>query len=301
MNKLLSNIFYPERNANRARFDFPFFRNKEIQNEIERQGYSVQPLLDNSDVVQLNHDFFQLLKMLDKPLPETHWTSGRVDDVRIRSFARRCIDKILPQRLEIYFDNASADFIGGIFLAKRPSPISELTSHQDSSHTDETKYPAVYAWVALVDTDINTGAMHVLKGSHLWGNRFRSLNIPWLYDGMQHLIFQNLTPIPMKAGEVLFFDSATIHHSSSNMGSDIRTAINYFIKPREALFLHHYKDENTLTGKIEVYNVDIDFFYNFDFMQRPPCPPYSKLDDETYDVTSLGEEEMIELIKRYSL
>ncbi|MBK8706658.1 MAG: hypothetical protein IPN33_25815 [Saprospiraceae bacterium] len=79
------------------------------------------------------------------PLPDTHWTSGRVNDVAVRNFARQSIDRILPQRLQQYFDPATTDFVGGIFLAKKPSPVSELSAHQDSSHTDETKYPAVYA------------------------------------------------------------------------------------------------------------------------------------------------------------
>ncbi|MGK4495636.1 hypothetical protein ACSLVN_27895, partial [Klebsiella pneumoniae] len=47
----------------------------------------------------------------------------------------------------------------------------------------------------------------------------------------------------------------------------------------------------TPSGKVEVYNVDLDFFYNHDFMQRPPCPPYKKL----------GTENMIEKINPESL
>jgi hypothetical protein len=295
MTSLFRKLFPAKQDANLARFDYPFFRDRKIQDEIARHGYSVQPLLSSSDVAQLNKDFYQLLDMLGEPLPDKHWTSGRVEDVRIRNFARESIEKILPERLETYFDSSATDFIGGIFLAKKPSPVSELTSHQDSSHTDETKYPAVYAWVALVDTSEENGAMHIMRGSHLWGNKFRSLNVPWLYSGMQSLIFPHLTRVPMKAGEVLFFDSAAIHHSSNNMSNEIRTAINYFIKPKEAMFLHHFIDEKTPAEKVEVYNVDIDFFYNCDYMQRPPCPPYKKLGEETA-AEKVNEEKLKKLI-----
>lgn len=297
MRNLFRKLFAAKQEANLARFNYPFFRDRKIQDEIALQGYSVQPLLSSSDVTQLNKDFYKLLDMLGEPLPDKHWTSGRVEDVRIRNFARERIEKILPERLEQYFDASVTDFIGGIFLAKKPSPISELTSHQDSSHTDETKYPSVYAWVALVDTNEKNGAIHIMKGSHLWGNRYRSLNIPWLYSGMQSLIFPYLTLLPMKAGEVLFFDSAAIHHSSNNMSDEIRTAVNYFIKPKEALFLHHFIDEKTPAGKVEVYNVDVDFFYNCDFMQRPPCPPYKKIGEEK-TVEKMGEEKIKKLIAR---
>ncbi len=282
-----------------ARFKVPFFKNPHIQSEIARQGYSVQPLLNAEDVKQLSSDFFTLLDTMGQPLPDTHWTSGRVEDVKVRNFARLAIENIVPLRLQQYFSTEVVDFIGGIFLAKKPSPISELTAHQDSSHTDENEFPAVYAWIALTDTTEQTGAMHVLPGSHLWGNKYRSLNVPWLYAGFERLMQPYLKPVPMKAGEVLFFDSAAIHYSSNNMGQNIRPAINYFIKPKQALFLHHYINNETAAGKVEVYNVDIDFFYNCDFMQRPPSPPYSRKADEDYNLQKPDEEELLALIKKY--
>jgi hypothetical protein len=256
------------------RFAYPFFKDRELQREIAGNGYAVRSLLTTDQVSQLRADFFELLELMGEPLPDKHWTSGRVTDTKVRNFARTAIDRIVPKALEQYFEPRGVDFIGGIFLAKKPSPVSELSAHQDSSHTDELRYPAVYAWIALTDTTVQNGAMHVLPGSHLWGNRFRSLNVPWAYSGMEEKMTPYLKPVPMKAGEVLFFDSAAIHYSSNNNGTEIRPAINYFIKPKEALFLHHYIDEQTPEGKVEVYNVDIDFFYNCDFMQRPPCPPY---------------------------
>ena len=129
--------------------------------------------------------------------------------------------------------------------------------------------------------------MHILPGSHLWGNRFRSLNVPWLYEGLQDKMFPLLKPVPMKAGEVLFFDSASIHYSTDNTGNEIRPAINFYIKPKGAMFLHHFMDQKTPTGKVEIFNVDIDFFYNHDFMQRPPSPPYSFVGYEEYDKEKL--------------
>ena len=285
--------------AEGKRFDFPFFKDNSIQQQIASNGYSVQPLLSADEVVQLNQDFKKLLELMNEPLPDKHWTSGRVEDITLRNFARQAIDRIVPQALERYFDPERTDMIGGIFLAKKPSPISELSAHQDSSHTDERIYPAVYAWVALCDTTLSNGAMHVLPGSHLWGNRHRSLNVPWLFAGMEKSMAPYLTALPMKAGEVLFFDSAAIHYSSNNMSSEIRPALNFFVKPKDAPFLHHYIDEQTPEKKVEVYNVDIDFFYNYDFMQRPPCPPYRKLGIESR-IESISPETLEKLMKSFN-
>lgn len=270
--------------ASAARFDYPFFKNSDIQAEIAINGFSVQPLLNETEVQQLKDDFYNLLDLLKQPLPDTHWSSGRVNDVSLRNFARQSIDAVVPGKLQRYFDTETTDFVGGIYLAKRSSAKSELTAHQDSSHTDETKFPAVYAWVPLVDTTVRNGAMHILPGSQLWGNRYRSLNVPWLFSGLESIMQPHLWPVEMKAGDVLFFDSAAIHYSSNNMESTTRPAINYFVKPKEALFLHHFIAENTPKGDIEVYNVDIDFFYNYDFLQRPPCPPYFQLPNEKYNL-----------------
>ena len=259
------------------RFNFPFFRDPALQEELALQGFAIRDLLGEDDILQLRMEFESLISLLPEGLPDTHWTSGRVNDPVFRGLARKAIDAVMPRRLESYFNPESTDFVGGIFLAKKPSPQSELYPHQDSSHTDESRYPAVYAWVPLVDTTLETGAMHILPGSHLWGNRFRSLNIPWKFDGLQPAMFSYLHACHMKAGQVLFFDSAAVHYSSNNMGTNNRPALNYFIKPSEALFLHHFTDEKTPAGMVEVFNVDIDFFYNCDFMQRPPCPPYRSL------------------------
>lgn len=270
-----------------VRYDCPFFLESSIQREIAKNGYAVRPLLNESDLKSLNENFEKLLNMLGEPLPETHWSSGRIGDVEIRNFARNAINNILPMRLTRFFDKKTTDFVGGIYVAKKPSATSKLTAHQDSSHTDETMYPAVYAWIPLVDTTVKNGAMHVIPGSHLWGNRYRSLNIPWLFSGLEEQLQPYLKAIPMKAGEVLFFDSATIHFSSDNLSHAIRPAVNYFIKPKCAMFLHHYIDEKTPLNKVEVFNVDIDFFYNFDFEKRPPCPPYTFLRYEEYDTKAL--------------
>jgi hypothetical protein len=108
-----------------------------------------------------------------------------------------------------------------------------------------------------------------------------------------------LKPIYMKAGEVLFFDSAAIHYSSNNLSKEIRPAINYFVKPKQALFLHHFKDEKTPVGQVEVYNVDIDFFYNCDFMEKPPLP-YVYLGNVEWALEKPSEQQLVKMCRQYA-
>lgn len=265
-----------------SRFDFPFYKDNQLKEEIKKSGFAVRQLLNPLQVEYLKNGFLDLLKKIENGLPPTHWTSGRLDDPVLRNLARKKIEDIVPSALLKYFEEATTTFVGGIYLAKAPSKISELSAHQDSSHTDESKYPAVYAWIPLVDTWSENGGMYVIKGSHLLGNRIRSLNVPWLYDGLQSDLIKLLEPIRVKAGEVLFFDSALVHFSSNNLTNEIRPAVNYYIKPSQASFIHYYLDNESPPGKVEVYKVDVDFFYSYDFMKRPPCPPYSFCGFEEY-------------------
>jgi hypothetical protein len=74
----------------------------------------------------------------------------------------------------------------------------------------------------------------------------------------------------MKKGDVCFFEGALIHSSPPNQTTEVRVAVNYFVKPLDKPFLHYFIDADTPSGKSEVYAVDIDFFYSEDFESRPP-------------------------------
>jgi hypothetical protein len=136
---------------------------------------------------------------------------------------------------------------------------------------DESKFFSVYAWIPLSDTNLTNGALHVLPGSHLIGNRHRSLNVPWAFSGMENELSSHMMPVEMKVGQVCFFEGALIHSSPPNLSDEVRVAVNYVIRPSASTFLHHFVDEKTPEGMVEVYGVTIDFFYNEDFEARPPA------------------------------
>ena len=220
------------------RYGINFFLDKDFQSELAKKGYAIGPLLTPEDVAQLKSDFEEFQKQVPGGIPVQFWPSGRAADPKIRNFARDAIERMVPKRLTQYFNPEVADFVGGTFLIKPPGPKTDLWPHQDSSHVDESQSFSVYAWIPLVDTEVHNGALHVLPGSHLFGNRHRSLNVPWEYEGLQNIMFKYLVPLPMKAGQVCFFDSATIHYSPDNLSDDFRVAVNYFVKPLAEPFLH---------------------------------------------------------------
>ncbi|MCB9234557.1 MAG: phytanoyl-CoA dioxygenase family protein [Bacteroidia bacterium] len=280
------------------RYSFPLFRDADLQNHLARHGYAVAPMLSPAEIGQLTRDARELISLLPEGPPTQFWPSGRAKDPAIRNFAAQAIEKIIPARLAEFFDPEIAEFMGGTFLVKPPGPESELWPHQDSSHVDESKIFAVYAWITLCDTQPENGALHVIPGSHLLGNAHRSLNVPWAFKGLEKTMLQLVKPLNMKAGEVCFFDSATIHYSSVNTSDDYRFALNYFVKPCISPFVHCYMDAQTPPGKVELFSVDIDFFHSGKFEERPPAR-YPLIEMQDHRPPKFSEEEFIKVLSRY--
>src|SRR6516225_7021225 len=101
--------------------------------------------------------------------------------------------------------------------------------HQDmgvvNSEADETKMISV--WVAVLDATVENGCLQVVPGSHRGelaihcnydeGKRqYFQLNIP------DPLVPSNQRPIPMKAGDALFFHKKLMHSSLPNKTEGIR-------------------------------------------------------------------------------
>lgn len=251
------------------KYETPLFKDMSIQQEIAQNGFAVRNLLSDEQISALKSDFQEILQHPDNEITGLFWNSGRAKSVEVRNLAKRSIDQHIKPYLQDLFLPNKMDLMGGVFVAKPVSNQSELNPHQDSSHVEEDKFMSVYAWTTLTDVSVQNGALHVVPGSHRFGNSQRSLNVPWQLDPFVKTLWKYAIPVPMKAGQVLFFDSATIHCSPPNNGKELRLAVNFFIKPSEARFLHYYQDELTPEGMVEKFHVDMDFFYNKDFQQRP--------------------------------
>ena len=254
------------------------FINKEITAQIEKNGFVVKPLLEQPDLISLQQSFKALKKKANNSIKKTFWPSGRHEDPLVRNFAKQEIEKVVPKRLEQFIDLEKTDLIGGTFLVKPPSRKSALNPHQDSSHVDERNGFSVYAWIPLQDVTKWNGRFHYLPHSHTWGIHQRSLSVPWPLKENANDLWKFMKPIPMRAGEVLFFHSALIHSSPANFSFKTRLAVNYYLHPKGTPFCHFYKDEQTPLDKVEMFEVTPDFFYSEDFESRPDSSKYKLLD-----------------------
>ena len=263
-----------------SRFNESLFKNSTVQEGFALNGFVVRPCLTPVEVKTLMNSYHKLHSMLPNGLPETFCPSGRFSEPELRNFARTSIESVVPSRLCSFFIEDRVSLMGGTFLIKPPGPNTALSPHQDSAHVDESVSFSVYAWIPLVDTTIENGAFHVLPASHLWGNKHRSLNVPWCFSGYEAELLKLSVPVTVKSGEVCFFEGALVHSSPPNLSEQTRVALNYFIKPASQHFLHHFVDGDTPEGKVEVYGVDIDFFYSEDFESRPRKSLFLRYEDK---------------------
>jgi ectoine hydroxylase-related dioxygenase (phytanoyl-CoA dioxygenase family) len=107
--------------------------------------------------------------------------------------------------------------------------------HQDNFYLKAQPGTCIAAWMALDDCDEANGCMQIVPGSHMWpllcttkadtSVSFTDVTVP-LPPG------QEVRPVLMRAGDVLFFNGALVHGSFPNTTADRfrRALIGHYIE-----------------------------------------------------------------------
>ena len=99
----------------------------------------------------------------------------------------------------------------------------------------------ITAWIALDDADEQNGCMHMVQGSHFWGNHIEFLESLPSFDSMPHQfngheIKTKTCPVP--SGHVHYHHSLTWHGSPANPTP----------RPRRAIALHFMNEQTLFHG-----------------------------------------------------
>lgn len=241
-----------------------------LEDEIKKKGYAIISLLPLDKITDLNNDSNILLNSIDNNLlVDTFLSAGRIDSIETRNASSLSLKKNIVPFIENIFCKEEAEIVSGVHLFKSPGNSSSLNPHQDSSLIDERNHISYYVWVPFQETNEENGTLSVIPGSHKLSIYQRSLNIPWSLEEYGKILWKFMIPININLGEAVIFHSALIHGSSSNKTSSMRIAANFFIKPKDALYLHYYTDAESNFNKIEVYSVTPEFYLSCDIMKRP--------------------------------
>jgi phytanoyl-CoA hydroxylase len=112
-------------------------------------------------------------------------------------------------------------------LSKPPFIGSEKPWHQDNAYFNWLPLEKVAtAWIALDDTTIENGCMHVLPGGHTLGalKHHHTIDCEILPDRIEK---ERAVPVEIKAGGVMYFSAMLPHQTPPNHTADRRRALQF--------------------------------------------------------------------------
>ncbi len=155
------------------------------------------------------------------------------------------------------------------YSVKPPSSGSELGPHQDFSIVDEESATSLYVWIPLCDTDEVNGTLHVVPGSHRFGNAIRSRHVPAVFDEVLDQVAEAAVRLDCRAGELIVMVSGVIHFSPPNRSTDLRLAAHGIVTPEAVPLVFYFADETTPAGKVECYELGMERYIEQIHRGRP--------------------------------
>lgn len=179
------------------------------------------------------------------------------------------------------------DFFSASFVNKKPNKKFLIAAHQDFTYCDENQAPSFMAWIPLVDTTIENGAIGFIPKSHLFYNYKRAFPFPLSYSPIvlnEIELMKYLEIQEMNKGEIVFFYNKTVHGSFPNYTNKIRYAMNIsFIKKGHQPELY-IKDPSQSKATIIKYKADSNFLIQYNNPRILEMYKNGKIEIENYPV-----------------
>jgi hypothetical protein len=197
------------------------------------------------------------------------------------------IKQALQRSAHLLFNNCR--LLGGSYIAKPSGEYGLLQPHQDWNIVYENYFRSFNIWLPLVDLNKENGTIQVLPQSHLWLKGYRHSSIPCAFQNVHHLVWENLQPLYMKAGEALIYDHALLHASGINTSNDLRIACACGVIPSEAEMKFYWNNN----GIVEEYESSAEFFMKENIFSEPKG--LKKIQDLQYDFHQINETEFYKI------
>ena len=242
-------------------FTFPkmlkVFRDDELQNSFEKNGFAVVPFYTSEEVKELTELYYRLHPKDEKGF----FPSTFSKDKNYRTVADEEIRRICERAMNFYLQDYKT--ICGSFIVKSPGPESAMCVHQDMTLVDESKFTGINIWVPLIDLTKTNGSIQVLRGSHRFYPTYRGSTIPGIYDEVSEQIKPHLETLFLKAGEAVFFDQSIIHYSDANLSDSVRIVTNTYFTHQDAAFRTAYWNKD-FGNKVELFDQEDSFMTDFE-------------------------------------
>jgi hypothetical protein len=250
---------------------------------LDRDGYAViDDFLTPADIEQL----FEVFRAYDSPVHRLPFaTSMHSGDFTYRAAVDRAMKGVLEPRVQSVFPGYRLCFTN--FLVKEPhrGDAGTVEVHQDPSLLDETRHQSLSIWAPLLDTDVATGCLHVVPGSHRFNRAPRPSGGLSPYRSLDPVFQRMLQPVPIRAGSALIHSQMLFHGSPPNRGTMPRVVAGGFCVPSEAQLYCYYRDP-TSPDKLEVFEIDDLFYTRHQYGTRPQGVPHVRTIDYWYEPIS---------------
>jgi len=235
------------------------FKDKSNEEQFQRDGYLVMPLLSESEVKKL-HDFY-----LQYNIRESHYQNNTAEFSILHSERENrkaifdIITGIMLPKLKSIVDNYQPLIAN--FICKDPGK-GQVPVHQNWAVVDEKKYSSISIWCPLIDVNEVNGTLEFVPGSHKYFRGIRGSKGNVTFTHIEKFIRDNyLVKVPVKAGDCIVLDDSIIHFSDVNRSEKIRLSTQLIMYPKEATPLHHTFVEEGSKMVCETFHADASYYW----------------------------------------
>lgn len=301
MNDLLQRIFYKRVSAKQNRnFNLQLLKSDEEHRQLLKNGFvHFKGIFTENEVNQLLGIYKHMNGDVSFEKTDYYVNSVSFKSRDLKKITRESVTEIVKPALHRFLKDERLRFPISVGYCINPAlSTSGSRPHQDPNLVDENRSYSLVLWISLSNTTVENGCLHVLKGSHLWGNHLRSnFHVKWKFDNyVDDILWKNMTPVQTGIGDVICFDPALIHGSTPNRTNEERLAIQISTIPKDQNLITVIEERKGIFDYAKSFNIDEDYFTEENVCNSPSDKyPVIKEEKINYYYT---KEDILELINK---
>jgi ectoine hydroxylase-related dioxygenase (phytanoyl-CoA dioxygenase family) len=264
-------------------------QDRALDRQFQRDGYVVVRALSDEQVAAA----LDVFERIDSGIDAGYYASIHSKD---QTYKQR-VDAALRDIVWSSCDEVLADHqcLIAAMMVKPPTGSTVVPLHQDWNTIDETHGGGLTCWMPLTPITELEGLMRVLPGSHRYMDGLRgSPGFPAPFQEISEQICDELmVDVHVGVGDVMVMDGRVLHTTGQNRSGRNRVAAYLNAIPADAQPVHYYRTED---GRVEGYEVDLDFFTSFNIGDKPWGRVFTEIDH--YEVEPLTMDELLRRQRR---
>ena len=258
----------------------PIFRNRDLNFRLFEEGFITLQFLTSEEINKLKEIFWKCHSQdeVEGLYVSAHYKSGEQSQLMSDE-----IQQVFKRAIDEHIENGVT--LGGTFITKPSNQTEPLQPHQDWSIVDESRFRSFTIWVPLDDVNDENGCMYVLPKSHEYARGYRHVTIPSIFGQIYDVVWGQMIPVHLKAGEAIIFDHALGHASKPNRSDKIRIAATHSLISTNFEMRFYWNNNGTVEefeGQGDFYNTEEAKTGSGDLM---------KIRDVDFELKQLNREE----------